>query len=567
MSGSGRKGKKAPPAVKSTAIEAPPLGQNNPVDVIWNKQTDISEVLSYNIMLLSKPQIASLNISTLVELCNHMVVRFGTPVDNSTVIASVEKVSEDITQKIVCLESQLSDIASTISDAKYTSALSNSENVVVQSKGVKVFESDEPYIVHQEGVIPQDLRAKLIQYCDSQDYEPETGHSTSASGEYYPYKKPYNNFAGSPKPLPPLGEPVIELIDHFKGEFPGLAEVNQCLLNDYQGGESCCPEHDDGESCVCPKSDIFTFALGDDADIIYRSKADPNDEKTLPVKDGDLYIMTKKSQSYWTHRIDKDPSRDASYRRRTISLRTVGKQFTRSTIVIGDSNTEHLKFGVGKGTFGQGMPGVRIKAAKIQEVNPKDCAGYRNIILHVGLNDLKPRKADVPALAENLIDKVESIRSICPTARLTINPILPTKLLYMNNKAIHFNNIIGDYVTSQQNNKIMMLDCNKFVDQSTLLLKDSLGRYRGRDNYHLGSDGYYLLSELIRERVRGARVNGSSYSNVVRDDSRRTVNNYNHGVRGDVRGDVRSNVRSSVSMMAPHHTVPYPQLPFSQPLT
>ena len=36
----------------------------------------------------------------------------------------------------------------------------------------------------------------------------------------------------------------------------------------------------------------------------------------------------------------------------SITLRTINKNFCRSTLVIGDSNTKELVFGTGKGTFG-----------------------------------------------------------------------------------------------------------------------------------------------------------------------------------------------------------------------
>ena len=196
------------------------------------------------------------------------------------------------------------------------------------------------------------------------------------------------------------------------------------------------------------------------------------------------------------------------------------------------------------------MPGQRIKAAKIADINPLDCTGYSNIVLHTGLNDLKPYKVNVPALADELINKVELIRSICPKARVTVDPILPTMLHSINTKAMEFNAILANYIDSfPANNKLKQLNCREFLDESSNLMKEDLLRYRRRDDYHIGSNGYFLLSKLIRERVRGARVNGTSYAGITnngRQSNNAGPKHYNNNLRSNVRGDVRPDVRSGV---------------------
>ena len=197
------------------------------------------------------------------------------------------------------------------------------------------------------------------------------------------------------------------------------------------------------------------------------------------------------------------------------------------------------------------MPGQRIKAAKIADINPLDCTGYSNIVLHTGLNDLKPYRANIQALAEELINKVEIIRTICPKARVTVNPILPTMLHSINAKAMEFNAIIANYIDSfPSNNKLKQLNCRDFLDESSNLMKEDLRRYRRRDDFHIGSNGYFLLSKLIRERVRGARVNSTSYAAITTNNDRQSDNvgsrHYNNNARNDTRSNVRSDVRSGV---------------------
>ena len=63
--------------------------------------------------------------------------------------------------------------------------------------------------------------------------------------------------------------------------------------------------------------------------------------------------MTRTSQAYYSHRIDAENCDDVRY---SLTFRHINKQFTQSTIIIGDSNTSNFKFGEGTGTFGAILP-------------------------------------------------------------------------------------------------------------------------------------------------------------------------------------------------------------------
>ena len=80
-------------------------------------------------------------------------------------------------------------------------------------------------------------------------------------------------------------------------------------------------------------------------------------------------------------------------------------------------------------------------------------------------------------------------------------------------------------------------------------MKEDLRRYRRKDDFHIGSNGYFLLSKLIRERVRGARVNSTSYAAITNND-RLSYNagpqQHDNNARNDTRSSVRSGVRSGV---------------------
>ena len=554
----------------------------------WSKQSDLAEVILSDVMSASKKDFTKLSVNTLSELCHHLVSKFGKnsspDLKDNVVISSIKSLEErlaDLARQIdgghKLLSNQISDCSSLLagqiadsnkllSDQVLKAKNELSENMSMNpirppvqtnstrnsNASVTVNNVCEPTSACRQNVVPEDLKTRLMAFCQTLTYEKEGGHGAAPFGEQYKYKKPYKNFATNlaDRVTRPIPEIVMELIGTMLDEFPELAGVNQCLINEFIGNECYLVEHEDNEGVICPLSSIFTWSMGDEAEILFNPKGHEGKAQSLSPQDGSLYVMSRKSQDLWTHRIDKSEGRDSTFRRYSITLRTVGTQFTRSTVVIGDSNTEHLNFGIGPRSFGFNMPGQRIKAAKIADINPLDCTGYSNVILHTGLNDLKPYRANIPALAEELINKVEIIRTICPKARVTVNPILPTMLHSINAKAMEFNAIIANYIDSfPSNNKLKQLNCRDFLDESSNLMKEDLRRYRRKDDFHIGSNGYFLLSKLIRERVRGARVNSTSYAAITNND-RLSYNagpqQYDNNARNDTRSSVRSGVRSGV---------------------
>ena len=113
---------------------------------------------------------------------------------------------------------------------------------------------------------------------------------------------------------------------------------------------------------------------------------------------------------------------------------------------MGDSNTKEFKFGVGKGTFGESYPGMRVKAARIRNIEPAACIGYSNIAICCGTNDLRDdncrSEKSVHNLYSVLVGKIQQIRTLCPGAKLFILPVLPTKFASMNRRIMHFNRLI-----------------------------------------------------------------------------------------------------------------------------
>ena len=180
------------------------------------------------------------------------------------------------------------------------------------------------------------------------------------------------------------------------------------------------------------------------------------------------------------------------------------------------SNTRHLKFGSGKGTFGDRLPGKRLLRYTIDAIEPEACIGYKNVVIHCGINDIRRPQADVRDCATRLIAKLDKISRICKSSsKIIVSPILPTKSQHLNERAKLFNHLLFDYV-NRVNPRIGCLDFNNFLDAETGLLANQYGSYRDRsDAIHLGSSGIFTLSRVIVEKIRGNLVDGRLFSHVV----------------------------------------------------
>ena len=69
--------------------------------------------------------------------------------------------------------------------------------------------------------------------------------------------------------------------------------------------------------------------------------------------------------------------------RYSITIRSVDKNYKNSTIIIGDSNTKHLKFSTGQhremGTLGYNMPGKRVETLHISQIDERKCLGIETL--------------------------------------------------------------------------------------------------------------------------------------------------------------------------------------------
>ena len=380
---------------------------------------------------------------------------------------------------------------------------------------------------YKENFINSDTKNEICNFLNQQTFFNLKGRSVISFGEKYTY-----NGSGPPgshhKAIPNVLHKVMQSIEsNFKG-----SEINSCLVNKYTGKSSFLPKHSDDESTIQPGSHIFTVSIGASCTLTFQDSFNGT-ERAVPVSDCSLYSMSQSSQCFWTHRIDKNDISEGEDVEDTIryslTFRFVGDRFKNSTIILGDSNTKHLKFGTGAGNFGYHLPGKRVETFHIKDIDPVSCIGFQNIVIHVGINDLLDRSpgrtkddlppTDIQGHLAHFASKIEAIQQLCPGASIIISPLLPTKLGHINQRVVNFNMSLYDYIV-RANTKLRFLDFHCFLDNEGKL-DSGLGLYnQPRDNVHLGKLGIRLLAKLFRENIliRG-RIDGRLYSSVLHDDN------------------------------------------------
>ena len=382
--------------------------------------------------------------------------------------------------------------------------LSNPTHIPPTESAAEHISSYEPNFISQD--LSDELLGLFTEKQDSFSKHKETGHAVISFGHEYEY-----NGAKAVKPLSTeFPEAIAKVVDLIKSRFENSV-INQCLVNLYPNETSHLPEHADNERSIVHGSNIFTVSVGETREVKFRKGSDLEDERVVPAEGNSLYVMSRKSQDTWKHRIE--PVQDSVGARYSLTFRYVSKHNENATIVVGDSNTRFLRFGSGKGTFGDRLPGKRVLAFTIDQISPEECSGYKNIFVHCGVNDIR-NGGNPEACANRLISKLERICMLCPSARINVSPILPTRLQHLNQNALLFNKTLFNYINTC-NPKIGSLDFSGFLDDDMSLLDKRFCRYQKQgDPIHLGSTGIFTLASIIRAKVNSP-VDGRKYRDVV----------------------------------------------------
>ena len=109
-----------------------------------------------------------------------------------------------------------------------------------------------------------------------------------------------------------------------------------------------------------------------------------------------------------------------------------------------------------------------------------------------------------------------------PKAKVFVCPLLPTRLMHVNNKVTYFNSLLLNDLLSNNFSVSIVPGFRDFLDQSGLLA-DNLCRRRG-DALHINRHGVHILANKIKtsifdrkKRHAGAVTSGRPYSGTVQE--------------------------------------------------
>ena len=456
--------------------------------------------------------------------------------------AKTEKLYEEAialnNKKLSQISLEIESLKSHIQEFKSNSTASTSDNIDIKHKDGQLFTCNEvgQHVInksytldenptlniesYQDSCIPEDLKCSIISYLSENfNNDKVEGKHIAVYGHNLLYLKA-NKKSKSPD-IPNTIKDMIRLVDP-----ENVNKINSVIITKYSNDSSSI-ESSFTDKCITPESDISTISIGGKLNVAFRDKV-TGTEKSLDLEDASCFAMSQQSQFYWSHKVTCQPniSETPQY---SITLLCTGRNHN-STLIVGDSNTFNIKFHNESSYYsnlGKEISGKRYICYLIEHVDPLKCLGYRNIIFHIGINNLKDRyhglkniggHVDIQPVFDSWLTTVIKLRNLCPYSRIIVSPILPTKIKELNNRAIRFNSLIFNCA-----NKFWSeLNFNSFVNSSGLL-DDNFGRRYNvntgfRDRIHLGMLGISRLGLLFRDAIlgRSGKVDGRLYIDVVR---------------------------------------------------
>ena len=347
----------------------------------------------------------------------------------------------------------------------------------------------------------ENIKGFLKQVKESKLFKNKNGRSTISYGEHYTYS------GSSQKPTSTEIPPAIKEVITKIAEDYNLIEnqiPNSVLINHFpqklnaRGTKSSLPKHSDDEMEIEPDSSIFTYSVGGPRNIIF-SGTFSDETEVHEAKPNSLYVMSRKSQSWYKHEI---LDIEACEERFSITMRHVNNNNRRSMLIIGDSNTKEIKFGAGVGNMGEKYPGKRTKAAKVHQIDPRECIGYSNVIISCGTNDLRPSEITghpntyIRNLVNTLRSKVEQINLLTQT-KIFVMPVPPSRDPQMNKNIVAYNNYVSQSDLRARFD-IWIPGLYSFLDRSGLLNSNLT---RGGDAIHFGTSGICMFVRIIKDAI------------------------------------------------------------------
>ena len=337
---------------------------------------------------------------------------------------------------------------------------------------------------------------------DNGDFIMERGHGVKLYGEPYSY-------TGSKSLKPEAITPEFEnIIDQLSSELKLNEDErpNSILVNYYPASTRSDPAdsflamHSDDESSIKAESKIITLSIGASRKIVFESKNQGEVKKVdLDATHNSVYVMSRQSQNWFRHGVPPPPDpNEVTEDRFSVTFRSLHKKFKRSMIILGDSNTTDINFGVGPGKVGQSYPGKRVKAAMVKDINAKDCTGYSNIFIMCGTNNLRCKyissEQDIVQVVEKLQEKLVEIKQLCSGAKVFVIPVMPSRIPKMNLNISMYNQFVAEMLESNFPD-IWFQGIYSFVDNKGLL---HYRLTRENDQIHLSSRGIAKLVTYMK---------------------------------------------------------------------
>ena len=176
------------------------------------------------------------------------------------------------------------------------------------------------YIDHHQGNFLHSNDLDNISNCLQQykaQFAMENGHSVLSFGERYHYT------GSKSKTTRTIPQVLQKLIDSISNEFNLDYTLNSILVNHYPK-DGFLSAHSDNESTINPDTSIFTLSIGEGT-ITFRDKATNQDHKFLAASNS-LYVMSRSSQNFFTHRISTTEERFS------LTIRSVKEEFKDDSI-------------------------------------------------------------------------------------------------------------------------------------------------------------------------------------------------------------------------------------------
>ena len=184
----------------------------------------------------------------------------------------------------------------------------------------------------------------------------------------------------------------------------------------------------------------------------------------------------------------------------------------KTCIILGDSNTKYVSLASNT------LDAHRVPTFLIEDIDPYNCIGCKKIWIDVGTNNIKSihcrNMDDVKKHFNTFMNKLDTIRNLCPHSKLIVSPILPTAILptaitALNRRALMFNKLLFS-----KPNWFITLDFNLFCGSDGNLMSIYRCYNNQHDRIHLGSLGIQILTSKAKHCL--TLTNTRSYASAVR---------------------------------------------------